>query len=106
MKGLGKNVRRKSNLHAPTLLHTQMNWLSGEKPMGNFLDAARERLPVVSGTSSHSPPSQMLTAGLTLFMPSYDEANLRQEVSDVAEKAGFEVLKIDIKEWRQLIRGY
>ena len=84
----------------------EMNWLSGEKPMGNFLDAARERLPVVSGTSSHSPPSQMLTAGLTLFMPSYDEANLRQEVSDVAEKAGFEVLKIDIKEWRQLIRGY
>lgn len=24
MKGLGKNVRRKSNLHAPTLLHTQI----------------------------------------------------------------------------------
>ena len=26
MKGLGKNVRRKSNLHAPTLLHTHLNW--------------------------------------------------------------------------------
>lgn len=41
MKGLGKNVRRKSNLHAPTLLHTQIKTSRALRKDGFELDKQR-----------------------------------------------------------------